>query len=108
MGKRNGSDTYRARSAIGDVVYAVRLDDVVKIGFTSDLGDRVHTLKCINGSRSAEMLAVRFGTEADEQAIHTRLIGHRARGREYYHPTPEVLAVVNEMREDFGLPPIAA
>ena len=53
--------------------------------------------------------AFRFGDYDDEQAVHRSLAAQRIEGkREYYHPTPEVLAVVNEMRSDLGLPVLAA
>lgn len=44
------------------------------------------------------------GTLAEERAIHARLSGHAVRGREWYpEDDPEVLAVVNEMRDSLGL-----
>lgn len=86
------------------MVYAMRLTDgIIKIGCSRDVASR---RKCVGAD--AEILAFRFGDEVDEQAIHETLIPHRARAWEYYHPTPEVLAVVNDMREEFGLPHIAA
>src|SRR4051812_35828898 len=81
-------------------IYAVRLlDGTVKIGCTGDLVARRRTLGI-----GAEILGFVPGDFEDEQAIHATLRPHRARGREYYHPTPAVLAVVNEMRDCFGLP----
>lgn len=109
----NGSQTQRLTAvatiedrnqilrALGSVVYAVRVPgQVIKIGCTSDLATRAQALG------AEEILAFKPGEYADEQLIHSGLVAHRHHGREYYHPTPEVLAVVNEMRDDLGLDPV--
>lgn len=90
-----------ALKAVGTVVYAVRVGDLVKIGHTGDLANRV------SGLRAGEVLAFMPGTRADEQALHDRLTEHVHHGREWYYPTPDVFAVVNEMRERLGLEPVA-
>lgn len=85
----------------GPCVYAVRTKDgLVKIGWTSDLGQRLGDYRLT----ARDVLAVRLGaTPDDEAAIHKRLSGHAVRGREWYNPQPEVLAVINDMRDDLGL-----
>jgi hypothetical protein len=98
--------------AMGPVVYAARLTDgTVKIGHTEHFGDRLRWLRCYTG-QDIELLAFRRGTFEDEQAIHAALVEYRVeiteRSREYYSPTPEVMAVVNEMRGELGMPPLAA
>ncbi len=93
-----------AGKLLGEVVYAIRLTDgTVKIGWTQDLGRR----KTYFGSE-AQVIGFRRGSLADEQALHTSLAPHRHHGREYYNATPEVLAVVNDMRSAFNLEPLAA
>lgn len=88
----------RALTAGRDVIYAIRRSDgVVKIGWTSDLTARRRRF-----GTDTRLLAIAFGEYDDEQAIHRRLRVHRAEGREFYHPTPEVLAVVNELRAQLG------
>lgn len=83
-------------------IYAMRLkDSIVKIGWSNHLANRRAQLR-------GQILAFKPGSYYDEQDIHTSLSEHRARGREYYHPRPEVMAVVNEMRGHFNLPAIAA
>lgn len=95
-------------NSLGSVVYAARLDDgVIKIGWTERFGSRLRWLKSYNG-QGIELIAFRQGTRDDEQAIHAELAEHIHHGREYYSATPEVLAVVNEMREALTLPPLAA
>lgn len=91
-----------ALRALGAVVYAVRVGDVIKIGHTTDLANRV------SGLHADEVLAFAPGTYDDEQELHARLTEHLHHGREWYYPTPAVLAVVNEMRERLGLEPVAA
>lgn len=75
------------------VVYAIEMPDgAIKIGCTVDLPNRLYKLK-------GDLLAFRFGGFADEHALHVRLIRHLVRGREYFEPHPNVMAVVDEMRE---------
>jgi len=91
-----------ALKALGPVVYALRVPDgAIKIGYSMDLPNRMRRFV---RSSEAEILAVLPGeTMAEEQAIHGRLRDHVAYGREFYRPTPEVMAVVNRMREQIGL-----
>lgn len=89
------------------VLYAIRLSDgLIKIGWTSNLLSRWRWLKTRQGAH--EFLAFTFGTREDEGRVHRCLADHVARGREYYHPTPEVLAVVNGWRTAIGREPLAA
>ena len=95
-------------NTIGAVVYAARLDDgVIKIGWTQRFGDRLRYLKH-HDQQDVELLAFRGGTLDDEKAIHAALVEHLHHGREYYAPTPEVLAVVNDMRAVLNMPPLTA
>lgn len=96
----------QAMLALGRVLYAVRLDGEIKIGCTANLDNRLHNLRCINQASRVELLACLPGTFEQERAIHHRLKQHRSHGVEYYRPTAEVMAVVNDMRAGFGLAPI--
>jgi hypothetical protein len=94
--------------AMGSVVYAARLaDGVIKIGCTENFGDRLRYLKAYDG-QAVELIGFKFGSREDEREIHDSLREHLHHGREYYHATPAVMAVVNEMREQLGMQPIAA
>lgn len=85
------------------VIYAVRLaDGTIKIGCSSNFAQRLRSFR----SQGGEVLGFRAGDFDDEAAIHDTLIDHRARGREYYHPTSPVLDVVNQMRDEYQLPHI--
>lgn len=94
--------TSDAMSSLGEVVYAVRVGDLIKIGFSSNMAQRMGALN------PTEILAFKLGNYADEQAIHRRLVDHVARGREWYYPTPGVFDVINEMRHALGMESIAA
>lgn len=91
------------QSLVGDAqtLYAFRTrDNLIKIGCTRRLAKRRSEVK------GKQLLGFMPGDFDDEAEIHASLAPHVARGLEYYHPTPEVLAVVNVMREPFGLPPL--
>ena len=92
-------------NALGPVIYAVRTrDGLVKIGFTRSLAVRSSHV----GSGINSILAVRLaGTLDEERAIHDTLTDHVARGAEYYYPCHEVLDVVNQLRRDIQMPPLA-
>lgn len=86
-------------------VYAARFpESVIKIGYTSNLVKRLASFD----TKGAELIGFKVGTYEEEQAIHASLKPHVVRGREWYRPHPEVLAVVNQMRKNFGLEPLAA
>lgn len=96
------SPVLHALTGGGHVVYALRLPDgAIKIGCSKNLANRASGLH-------GQILGFMPGDFDDEQAIHDALKPHRAHGWEYYHATPEVLAVVNRMRERFDLVPLTA
>lgn len=98
--------TEAIRALLGDtesVLYAVELPDrIIKIGCSTNFAARR------TAYRDAVILAFRPGDRMDERDIHMQLAPYRARGIEYYYPHAPVLAVVNEMREYFNLPPVEA
>jgi hypothetical protein len=101
---RDRAQALRALTLGESVVYAIRVGDgTIKIGCSASLARR---RRCV--SSSAEILGFVPGGLDEEQAVHASLAAHRARGREYYHPHPAVLAVVNEMRDRFNLPHLAS
>jgi hypothetical protein len=96
---------------LGDTIYAARIGctGAIKIGWTSDLCHRLTCLKHTHQSQ-VELLAVVVGaTRQDEALVHASFGDeHREHGREYYRPTPAVLALVNDWRAEVGLPTLAA
>jgi hypothetical protein len=109
----NGAKRARhdALRLLGDTIYAARIEctGAIKIGWTSDLCHRLTCLKHTHQSQ-VELLAVVVGaTRQDEALVHASFGDeHREHGREYYRPTPAVLALVNEWRVRVGLPTLAA
>ena len=88
---------------LGQCVYAVRTPDgYIKIGWTRSLGNRISGLGGVDA-----LIGIRVGgTYAEEQALHRSLSGHAVKGREWYAETPTVIAVVNDMCADMGMPDI--
>ena len=101
------ADAARKISEGGSVLYAIRLaDGLIKIGWTSNLYGRWRQLASTDGAD--RVLGFTFGSRDDETELHHQLTGHAAHGREYYHPHPDVLAVINGWRVALGREPVAA
>lgn len=101
---RDRNEALAAICAGRSTIYAARCPDgIIKIGYSTNLAQRISQLV-----PKVDLIGFQFGDYFAEQAIHAGLVAHRARGREWYHPVPEVLSVVNGMRADLGLPDIAA
>lgn len=66
-------------------VYFVRIGDHIKIGWTSNLKHRFSSLQ------PDQILATQEGTTADEKELHQRFDHLLAKGREYFHPGPQLL-----------------
>lgn len=84
------------------MIYAARVEDgLIKVGCSTDIYRRMAQLH-------GDLLGFRFGDMDEEREIHASLAAHVHHGREWYYPTLEVIAFVNELRQSFGLEPIAA
>jgi hypothetical protein len=95
---------YEALQDLGDVVYVIRCPDgAIKIGYTGSLLERRRD----HGVPFDQILAVLPGSYELEQELHRRFRDHRAHGREYYHPHPDLFDFINQIREQAGVPPIA-
>lgn len=93
---------------MGEVIYGVRtFDELIKIGWTANLAERLGGFG-INRSQLHRLLFIVPGTREEEKVIHSLLTEHIARGREHYHPSAEVIELVNLMRANYDLPPMAA
>lgn len=93
-----------ARILIEPGVYVLTLlgSERIKIGFTTSLCDRVHTLE--TGSPfPLTVLAFMLGDFALEQRLHARFAAHRVH-REWFRDLPEVRAsLAGELRERRGI-----
>jgi len=93
---------------MGSVVYAIKTaDDLIKFGYTTNLFGRLaHYGIGIKDAR--RLLMVKAGTPVTEQEILLRFARHVARGKEYFHPTGEIIEFINEHRSRMGVPPLSA
>lgn len=66
----------------------------VKVGFTSNLKERLDALQ-VGHPENLRLLGARQGGPAEEAELHRRLAAHRVRG-EWFAPAPEVLSAVEE------------
>lgn len=83
----------RARLAIKDragVVYFMRFGQLIKIGFTTDLPQRVKSL------RPDQLLALMPGTMRDEESLHARFGPWRDHG-EYFRPGLDLLDFIDSL-----------
>ena len=104
--RRHQNKAIRLLQGADPVVYAVRFpsEGVIKIGCSGNLAQRLGNYRSSGGG----LVGFMPGDYALEQEIHRTLREHRARGRELYHSVPAVIAIVNEMRDGFQMPHLAA
>lgn len=88
----------RDLDAPGDVYY-VRVGDLIKVGWTSDLYARVRSY-----GPGAELLVHFKGTRRDETNLHRNLVPSRAKGREWYHEDAVVQAFITNALRQHGEP----
>lgn len=88
----------RKPASVGEI-YFVQIDDLIKVGWTTKLADRVRAY-----GPKAELLANYPGTRADEAALHRQLTPARFRGREWYSDCDIIRAFVAETVERHGGP----
>lgn len=82
----------------GDI-YFIRLNDMIKVGWTRDLRGRVRAY-----GASAELLAYYPATRDDETALHRQLRPALAKGREWYHDGPILNRFIADAVEKHGEP----
>ena len=88
----------RSRPVVG-VVYYVRLDRLVKIGFSRNFPERMKSVP------HDTVLAIEPGDYSTERARHQQFEKYRAQGhREWFHASPELLAHAEALRAEHGAP----
>lgn len=80
-------------------VYYLRLDGRIKIGWSSDLKQRLSTY-----APTATLLATHAGTLHDEQELHRTFAYCRTHGREWYDPSPGLMDHIETVRREHGVP----
>lgn len=84
-----------------ELVYYVRRDGLIKIGYTTNLRLRMKNL------RPDELLAIEYGTRALETQRHHQFVAFRAGiGREWFEPATELLEHIDERRSALPPPPL--
>jgi len=82
------------------LVYFARRERLIKIGWTTQLSKRMRAIP-------AKVLATEPGDIVREKQLHIRFGHLLAHGREWFHPEPDLVAYVNELRDTDNLPPIS-
>lgn len=93
-----GKETTRPDLADGTIYYA-RIDDTIKIGFTTDLDKRMRQYP-----PTSQLLATEPGTKKLEKVRHSLFAVYLAHGREWFTPNPELDAWINELVDKHGRP----
>ncbi|MBP5918696.1 GIY-YIG nuclease family protein [Streptomyces sp. LBUM 1486] len=81
------------------LIYFARRDALIKIGWTSQIHKRMRALQ-------GQVLATEPGDIVRERQLHRRFTHLLARGREWFHPEPDLISYINDLREASGSPPI--
>lgn len=81
-------------------VYFLQSDNAVKIGWTSDLEQRMKSY-----SPGAKILAVMPGTRKDETRLHRKFAHLRTNRREWFAYSPQVMEEVGRIVKEHGDPP---
>lgn len=80
-------------------VYYLRIGDQIKIGFSTDVKQRVRQYP-----PEATLLAVHPGTLTLEAEMHQRFAAARAAGREWFHPHNDLMEHIGDVVGQFGEP----
>lgn len=88
----------RKPTSVGEI-YFVQVDDLIKVGWTSKLADRIRAY-----GPKAILLANYPGTRADEAALHRQLTPARFRGREWYSDCDIIRMFIAEAITKHGPP----
>jgi len=92
----------QAYAEMGDVVYFLRRGDLVKIGHSRNLRNRLHG----HGAKPEDLLYLMPGGYETEQAMHERFADDLAEGREVFRMSPALRAFLDEGRGRMGIEPI--
>jgi hypothetical protein len=81
------------------LVYFARRERLIKIGYTTQLRRRMLAIP-------ARPLATEPGDIVRERQLHRRFHHLLADKREWFHPGPDLIAYINQLREADGAPPL--
>lgn len=86
------------------VVYYIRIGDHVKIGFTSNLRERLKALRVYTDN----LLATEPGGRAVEAQRHQEFAAERVGRRENFNPSRRLLAHIEQVRNEHGAPVVTS
>jgi hypothetical protein len=89
----------KVKYAPDPVVYYVQIDQHVKIGYSSNLRQRLKSYPL-----NRRLLATEPGDENTESVRLNEFAEHRAMGREWFYPAPRLLGHINRLRKSAGAP----
>lgn len=96
---RDGPPRAKARPPTMGIVYFVQVGAHIKIGWTSDLANRMHDYP-----PNTVLLATHPGKRKDEQRLHKMFAVHRSHGREWYPLVPVILDHIKRVVAEHGAP----
>lgn len=73
-------------------VYVIRVQDMIKIGWTSNPEQRMQALK------ADAILHYQAGTRRDEYKLQGKCMDHLVKGREWFDTSPEMIRFVQNLR----------
>ena len=84
----------KSRSPLVGGVYFVRCGELIKIGTSTDVHQRVASIRTMT-PLPVELVAIAAGSRAEESVLHARFAHLRQHG-EWFTATPELLAYIAE------------
>lgn len=99
--ERKASERMRAISNEPGWVYYVRQGDLIKIGYTDNIKQRMRAY-----APTGELLAVHPGTLETEKDMHRKFAVALDQGREWFRQRPELMAHIAETVNQFGDPSV--
>lgn len=83
----------RERATEPGTIYYLRVGDLIKIGFTADIDQRMK-----HYPPNTELLAQHPGTRQTERRMHHKFLHHRASGREWFTPSDDITQHIEEVK----------
>lgn len=97
--KIEAGERLTSRDPVPGHVYYIRIDGLIKIGYTSNVWKRMQAYP-----PNAELLALEPGTKKTETDRHAHFRDKLARGREWFGDCSEIRDWITTLREEYGDP----
>ena len=93
---KSAEESRRERMTKPGTIYYLRMDSLVKIGYSSNMAGRLRQYP-----PNAELLACHPGTRETERDMHNKFAPQLAKGREWFTPSDALNRHIAEVRESF-------